>query len=383
MSPTPTPATPSSSLVRLRGLVRKEVLQMRRDPSSLGIALLLPLVLLLIFGFGVSLNAQGIRLALVADKPGHDAQSLFAAFGRSRYFKPAVYPSMPQAERAMLQRRIDAILHLQNDFAARLRQPGRIAPIQLIVNGVDANTAKQAIGYVNGVWSTWRLSQNRAAARPPAPIILPQTRLWYNPEARSRNFLIPGLIAVIMTLIGALLTSMIIAREWERGTMELLLTTSMRVPELLLSKIAPYFLLGMAGLGLSLVMAVWVFHVPIRGSLLTLLGVSTLFMLAALGMGLLISTVTRSQFLAGHIAIVTAFLPAFILSGFIFDIHSMPPAIQALTRIIAARYYVAVLQSLFLAGDIPAVTLPNAAALGVMAFLFLALVRLRFRSHLG
>jgi len=248
---------------------------------------------------------------------------------------------------------------------------------------VDANTARQSIGYVNGVWSDWRQAQGALAGRDPPGLVEPETRLWYNAEARSRNFLIPGLIAVIMTLIGALLTSMIIAREWERGTMESVLTTPVSVNEILLSKIVPYFLLGMVGLGLSLAMGVWVFGVPVRGSFGALIGASALFMLVALGMGLLISTLTRSQFLAGHIAIVGTFLPAFILSGFIFDIHSMPGPIQALTYVIAARYYVAILQTLFLAGDIPSVVAPNAAALAGMAIIFFALVRLRSRRLIG
>ena len=190
-----------------------------------------------------------------------------------------------------------------------------------------------------------------------------EQRVWFNSELRSRNFLVPGLIAVIMTLIGALLTAMVMAREWERGTMEALMVTPVTIREMLLGKLIPYFILGMGGMGLSVAMAVWLFEVPLRGSLLLLARRRVLFLLAALGMGLLISTVAKNQFVAGQVAIIVTFLPAFILSGFIFDIGSMPGVVQAITHVIAARYFVAILQTVFLAGDVWPVILPNALAL--------------------
>jgi ABC-2 type transport system permease protein len=214
-----------------------------------------------------------------------------------------------------------------------------------------------------------------AQGRPlPVPVTIAE-RVWFNPALRSRNFLVPGLIAIIMTLIGALLTALVVAREWERGTMEALLATPIRVGEILLGKIVPYFLLGMGGLLLSVAMTIWLFDVPLRGSLVMLMGVSALFLLAALGMGLLISTLARNQFVAGQAAIIVTFLPAFMLSGFIFDIDSMPLIIQAITHLIAARYYVAILQTVFAAGDVWSVIWPNALALAVMAAVFLLLVR--------
>ncbi len=191
----------------------------------------------------------------------------------------------------------------------------------------------------------------------------------------SRNYLVPGLIAVIMTLTGALLTALVIAREWERGTMEALMVTRVTMREILLAKLIPYFLLGMGGMAASVAMAVFLFGVPLHGSIAVLTGVSALFMLAALGMGLLISSFARNQFVAGQIAIITTFLPAFILSGFVFDISSMPSAVQVITHIVAARYFVATLQSLFLAGDVWSVIWPNAAALAVMAVIFLGAAR--------
>ncbi len=183
----------------------------------------------------------------------------------------------------------------------------------------------------------------------------------------------PGLIAIIMTLIGALLTAMVVAREWERGTMEALLVSPVRIGEILLGKLIPYFLLGMGGMAIATFMAVFLFDIPFRGSFVVLTAVSALFMLTALGMGLLISTVARTQFVAGQIAIIVAFLPAFILSGFVFDISSMPLVIRVLTHIVPARYFVSSLQTLFLAGDIWPIILVNSGALVLMATIFLGL----------
>ena len=192
----------------------------------------------------------------------------------------------------------------------------------------------------------------------------------------------PGLVAVIMTLIGALLTALVVAREWERGTMEALMVTPVAIREILLGKLIPYFVLGMGGLFFSVAMAVWVFEVPLRGSLWLLLATSALFLLAALGMGLLISTLAKDQFVAALVAMLATFLPAFILSGFIFDIGSMPAPIRWLTHIIAARYYVAILQTVFLAGDVWSVVLGNALALLIITVFLFAVVRQRTRKRL-
>jgi ABC-2 type transport system permease protein len=194
--------------------------------------------------------------------------------------------------------------------------------------------------------------------------------------------LVPGLIAIVMTLIGALLTALVMAREWERGTMEALLVTPVTMPEVLIGKLVPYFMLGMGGMALSVSMGVWLFDVPLRGSVIVLFSAAALFLLAALGMGLLISTVAKNQFVAGQVAILTTFLPAFILSGFIFDVGSMPIFVQWLTRLLAARYFVVILQTVFLAGNVWSVILPNAAALACMAALFLGISRHKLRKRL-
>jgi ABC-2 type transport system permease protein len=369
------------SRTRLRGLLRKEFYQILRDPSSLAIAFLLPLVLLLIFGYGVSLDAEHVPIALVVELPSPDTASFTSGFRQSRYFEPVFPRSLREAEQALLDRRVMAIVHLRSDFARQLRQPGG-APIQVIVNGVDANTARLVLGYVQGVWQKWLQREALARGETLAMPIQLEQRIWFNSELRSRNFLVPGLIAVIMTLIGALLTAMVMAREWERGTMEALLVTPVTMREVLLGKLIPYFILGMGGMSLSVGMGVWLFGVPLRGSLLVLFGAAALFLLAALGMGLLISTVTKNQFVAGQLAIITTFLPAFILSGFIFDVGSMPRIVQWLTHLLAASYFVAILQTVFLAGNVWSVILPNSLALLLMAVFFLGVSRRKLRKRL-
>jgi ABC-2 type transport system permease protein len=362
-------------------MVRKEALQIIRDPSSIAIAFILPLILLLLFGYGVSLDAQHVPLALVVENPSAQTTSFTASFDQSPYFRPIIFAHIRQAEEALIKGRVDGIVWLRGNFGRDILSTGD-SPIGVIINGVDANNARIIGGYLQGVWANW-LGQFAAAQGKPLkmPLTLEQ-RVWFNPELRSRDFLVPGLIAVIMTLIGGLLTAMVVAREWERGTMEALMVTPVAVREILLGKLIPYFLLGMGGMALSVGMAVWLFQVPLRGSLGVLFGTSALFLLAALGMGLLISTVAKNQFVAGQVAIIVTFLPAFILSGFIFDIGSMPRPIQWLTHIIAARYFVAILQTVFLAGDVWPVILGNALALLGMGAVFLVLVRRRTRKRL-
>jgi ABC-2 type transport system permease protein len=370
-----------SSKMRIRGLVRKEFLQIVRDPSSIAIAFLMPIVLLLLFGYGVSLDSEHVPVAIVVEQPGADTADFAAAFHQSRYFDPHLYADTRTAEQAMMAGNVLAIVVLRQDFAKQLHEPGG-APIQLIVNGVDANSARLVSGYVQGAWGKWleHYAQQRGQ-KFEAPVQMEQ-RVWFNSELRSRNFLVPGLVALIMTLIGALLTAMVMAREWERGTMEALMVTPLSMSEVIIGKLLPYFVLGMGGLALAVSMALFLFDVPLRGSLWVLIATSALFLIAALGMGLLISTIARSQFVAGQIALIATFLPAFLLSGFIFDIGSMPPVVQFITHIVAARYYIAILQTVFLAGNDWSVIVPNALALAVMATLFLGLTWLKSRKRL-
>ncbi|MGE5757799.1 MAG: ABC transporter permease [Sideroxydans sp.] len=371
----------SSSGMRLRGLMRKEFLQIVRDPSSIAIAFLMPLFLLLLFGYGVSLDSEHVPVALVVEQPDADTASFAAAFRQSRYLTPSFYADTREAEQALMAGRVHAIVVLRQDFAKRLRQPAG-TPIQLIVNGVDANSGRIVAGYVQGAWGTWLAQAAQQRGQQLDVLVQMEQRVWFNSELRSRNFLVPGLIAVIMTLIGALLTAMVMSREWERGTMEALLVTPLSMREVIVGKLLPYFILGMGGLVLSVSMALFLFEVPLRGSLWVLLLTSALFLLTALGMGLLISTVARSQFVAGLVALIATFLPAFLLSGFIFDIGSMPGVVQLITHVIAARYYVAILHTLFLAGDEWSVILPNSLALAALAAVFLGLTWRNARKRL-
>jgi len=367
--------------MRLRGLVAKEWLQVLRDPSSIAIAFVMPVVLLLLFGYGVSLNAKHVPVALVIDHPDAQTQALRGAFARSEYLRPVPMPDMRSARSALQAHRVDAVVHLPAQFGRRTLSTGD-AEIRVILNGVDANKARIVTGYIQGIWRKWLAKLPRVPAGGTAGPVDVRSRIWFNSNARSRDYLVPGLIAVIMTLTGALLTALVVAREWERGTMEALMVTPAAMSEVLLGKLIPYFLLGMGGMGLSVAMALWLFEVPLRGSVWLLFAVASLFMLVALGMGLLISVVSRNQFVAGMAAIIATFLPAFLLSGFIFDIHSMPWVVQGITYIVPARYFVSALQTLFLAGDVWPVLLPDIGALALMALLFLGISAKRSRKRL-
>ena len=361
---------------RTRAMIKKESLQILRDPSSLLIAIALPILLLLIFGYGVSLDARHVPIAVVEEARTPAAEGFVAGLRHSPWFIPRPYPDIHDAVAALQRQDVDGILWLRENFG-RSMESFRDHGVHVVVNGVDDNTARLVEGYIQNTWAGWLTQRNlRGRTLSFLPVGL-DMRILYNPNVRSRDFLIPGLIAVIMTLIGALLTSMVVAREWERGTLESLFSTPVTIPEILLGKFLPYFVLGMAGMGISVLMGHYLFKVPLRGSLLVLTVTSALFLTTALGMGLVISTVSKNQFVAGQIAIVFTFLPAFILSGFIFDIHSMPLFIRIITHIIPASYYVTILQSLFLAGDIPGVVWPNAAALLLFSlFLFAVLFRI-------
>jgi ABC-2 type transport system permease protein len=366
---------------RLRGLLRKEWLQILRDPSSIAIAFVLPVALLLLFGYGVSLDSKHVPIGIVIEQSGAEAASFAGAFRESPYFAPRLFTTRQQAVAALRAHELDGIVVLPSDFAARAKGD-RDAPVQVIANGVNANSARLLSAYVQGVWSNWlerELSARQISIAVPVEL---RPRIWFNPELRSRNYLVPGLLVVNMTLVGALLTALVFAREWERGTLEALMVTPVTLRQILIGKLLPYFVLGAGGTVLSVLMAVFLFQVPLRGSLWVLAATSMLFLLAALGMGLLISIVTRNQFVAGMVAIIATFLPAFLLSGFLFDIDSMPAVVQVITHVIAARYYVAILQTLFLAGDVWSVILPNAAALALMAAFFLGLSRKRLHKRI-
>jgi len=335
---------------RFAALVRKECFQVVRDPSSILIAFVLPLILLSIFGYGVSLDATRTRLGLVVEATTPVTQDLAASFQASRYFDVVVGRDRREFEGDLELGRVRGIVVIPATFTER--QAGDNAPIiQVIVDGSDPNTANFVQNYAKGVLATWA-AVKAAEVNDRAPLITVEQRFWFNPELASRNFLVPGSIAIVMTLVGTLLTSLVVAREWERGTMEAMMATPVTAIELLAGKILPYFALGLASMTLCVLIAVFVFGVPFRGSVTALYALSASFLMPALGQGLLISAATKNQFLASQLALLSAFLPAFLLSGFLFEIGSMPRPIQYVTAIVPARYLIPSLQSVFLAGDI-------------------------------
>lgn len=335
---------------RLMALIRKESFQIVRDPSSILIALVLPLILLFLFGYGVSLDTTKTRVGLVLEEASPVTLDLAASFQNSRYFDVTIGHDRREFARDLVESRIGGILVIPDGFTADLTA-ARHPAVQVIVDGADPNTANFVQNYAAGTVSTWEAQRAAERALTAAPLSV-QQRFWFNPELKSRNFLVPGSISIVMTLVGTLLTSMVIAREWERGTMEAMMATPVTAWELLAGKIVPYFLLGLASMTLCVVLAVLLFDVPFRGSILALYALSAAFLMPALGQGFLISAVTKNQFLASQLALLSGFLPGFLLSGFIFEINSMPLVIQYISMIVPARYLIPSLQSVFLAGDI-------------------------------
>jgi ABC-2 type transport system permease protein len=381
-----TASSPRSAwLLRVASLVRKEFLQILRDPSSYLIAGVLPLLMLFIFGFGVSLDLVRVPVAVVVERSTPESDSLLDSFRNSRYFEVVLARHRAQMEEDLVAGRVKGVIVLAQDFSQRLGR-GDSAPVQILVDGTDPNTAGLVANYAQGVWANWltqeSVSRSDLVARPGlAPPVIVAQRFWFNPEIRSRNFLVPGSVAIIMSLIGTLLTALVVAREWERGTIEALMATPVGVSEFLLGKLIPYFCMGMIAMSISVSMAVFVFDVPFRGSILALVIVSSAFLTAMLPLGLLISTVTKNQFAASQAALIAAFLPAFELSGFIFEIDSMPLPIRLLTQVLPARYFVASMQTLFLAGDVTEVLVPDTLALlligGVLLTILVGVTRLR------
>ena len=366
---------------RVWALIKKEVRQVIRDPSSIAIGIVMPVFLILLFGYGMSLDVTNVPVALVLEDPSPAATDLAASFELSPYFDAARMSSMRDAEQRMLARKVDGIVRIRPDFSRRLAQGD--AEVQVLVHGIDANRARIIQTYAQGaigVWAARRTAEGKEVLTGPVRV---QNRLWFNESNESRFFLVPGLIVLVMTLIGALLTSLVVAREWERGTIEALFVTPVRPGEFLLGKTIPYFALGMIGLALCLFAAKLLFHVPFRGSVLVLTGVSMLYLLVALAIGLWISSTMKSQFVASQITLLVTFLPAVMLSGFLFDLRSLPVFVQLITFLLPARYYVTLLQTIFLVGDVWSVILPNAAVLAAMMVLLLSLARRATRKELA
>ena len=333
---------------RLLALTRKESIQVLRDPSALLIALVLPLVLLFLFAYAVSLDVRGVRFGIVVEREGAATTELLNAFESSEWLDVQVAHDRRELESQLVSGSIRGMLIIPADFESRLASADQQAEVQVITDGSQPNTANFAANYASGIFQTWLAS--RLTGENGAIVVEP--RFWFNPELDSRRVLLPGAIAIIMTMIGTLLTALVVSREWERGTMEALLSTPATTAEILLSKLLPYFVLGMAATVVCTTISLLLFDVPLRGSVAALLLLSVIFLLPALGQGLLISAIARNQFIAAQVALITGFLPACMFWGFVFEIASMPTPIRILTTIVPARWYVEGLQTVFLAGDV-------------------------------
>lgn len=372
----------SFSWRRLRALCLKETRQILRDPSSGLIAFVIPLLLLFIFGYGINLDSSKLRLGILLEQQSEEARDLVSAFTGSPYIDPTVSDNRQALIQKMQAGEIRGLVVIPTDFAQRMARPYDQAPIQVITDGSEPNTANFVQAYTQGVWQIWQQQRATDRGQEDKPLIEIHMRYWFNPAAISQHFIIPGAITIIMTVIGAILTSLVIAREWERGTMEALLSTQVTRSELLLSKLLPYYLLGMLAMALCMAISLFVLKVPYRGSWLILFIISSLFLASTLGMGLLISSVTRNQFNAAMVALNAAFLPSIMLSGFIFQIDSMPAVVRAFTYLIPARYFVSTLQTLFLAGNIGTVLIINLLLLIASAVVFIGLTAWKTQRRL-
>jgi len=372
------------SFRRCAALCKKEGLQIVRDPSSILIAFVLPAVLLLIFGYGVNLDTNRTEFGLLIQDAGQQADRVASVMEGSPYVRAHVGYDRTDMEERLRQGKIRALLVLPETFSRDFAHGGKAAQAQLLLDGAEPNTANFATAYARSILKLWQAQHQTDKALEAQSPALPQPmpRYWFNPSTVSRNYLVPGSISIVMTIIGVLLTSLVVAREWERGTMEGLLSTPVTRTEFLISKIAPYYVLGITAMAMCVSFATLVIGVPLRGSLLCLFVFTSLFLLCALGMGLLVSTLTRKQFDAAQVALLIGFLPAIMLSGFIFEIQSMPPVLRWLTYLIPARYFVSALQTIFQSGEIWSSLFPEFLFLAGSACLWIGLTALNTRRRL-
>lgn len=374
-------------LSRIRAVSRKEVLHILRDPRSLAMGIAIPMLLLVLFGYALSLDVDNVPLVVWDQSETPASRDLLSGFRGSRYFSLRGFV----AGYAEIERAIDhgdALMAVV--VPAGLGRPGaesRQPTVQLLVDGSDSNTAALAIGYGENVVRQWSqkvtLERLRRSGGRTAPLPLDvRARVWFNADMESKNYIIPGLIAVIMMVIAALLTSLTVAREWETGTMEQVISTPLKGPELVLGKFLPYFAIGLLDVVLAVLMGAFVFDVPLRGSVPLLFAMAAVFLTGALALGMVISIVTRGQLLASQLAMVLTFLPAFLLSGFMYDIANMPRAIRFVTHLVPARYFVTLLKGIYLKGVGLEVLAPQALLLAGFSAVMLSIAMLKFRKNL-
>jgi ABC-2 type transport system permease protein len=370
-------------LVRLRAVARKEWIQVRRDRRSMILAFVLPLFLLLFFGYAITWDIRDIPVAVLDEDRTPESRALVDALVASGYFSvhEHVLSSAAMDERLIGDDVVGA-LWIPAGYARDLSAPARSAAVQLILDGSDANTATIALNYADAI-VTRHGARAVLGGRRLEPHLSLETRTWYNPNLESRHMIVPGLIAVIMSIIAALLTALTIAREWERGTMEQLAATPVSRLEVVLGKLLPYVGIGLLDVTVTVVAGVLIFGTPLRGSILLLGGLTLLFLVGALGLGIFISAAVKSQVLAMQIAMVATYLPAVLLSGFLFDVASMPVVLRAVTFLVPARYYVSVTRGIFLKGVGLEVLWTQAAFMLLFAALGLTLATRAFRKELA
>ena len=372
---------------RVSAVARKEFLHVLRDWRSLGIGIAIPLVMLFLFGYALTLDVDRVPLIVWDQSETPASRSYLGGFSASRYFEVIGHAQgYHEIERAIDARAAVMALVVPVDFA-RKAASGRGVSVQAILDGSDSNVASYALGYAEAV--TRRFSEavtldhlRRSGVAAPARGLELEPRVWFNTDMESRNYIFPGLIAVVMMVIAALLTSLTVAREWEVGTMEQLIATPVTRAELILGKLIPYFCIGMLDLVLAVLVGEFVFHIPLRGELWLIFASCSVFLTGALSLGMLISIVTKSQFLASQIALVATMLPAFLLSGFIFPIANMPYPIQLFTHIITARYFVVLLRGIYLKGLGLQLLIAEAVLLIVFAALVLTLSHQKLRKRI-
>ena len=343
------------NLKRVSAITKKEFIQIIRDYRSLGLAIVIPIILLILFGFALSLDVDNIPLVIWNQDKSQVSRDFILNFSNSRYFKIVGYfDRYDKLQEYIDTRKAMMALVIPKDFS-RYIQSNQVAPVQLLVDGSDSNTATIAMGYADSVvtgYNTRFINNSLAKSGLDNFSLLDlRPRVWFNEDLKSKNYIIPGLIAVIMMIIAAQLSSITVAREWERGTMEQLISTPARREELILGKLIPYFLIGFLDLLIAIAMGQFVFFVPLRGSLTLLLILSSLFLVGALGQGLYFSITAKNQRLATQLAILTTFMPTFLLSGFVYPIYNMPKIIQAITCLLPARYFINILKGIYLKGE--------------------------------
>src|SRR5574337_1021537 len=364
-------------LLRIKAVAKKELIQIRRDPFSLAMAFLMPVILLVIFGYAISFDITNINTVIVDNDKSSFSREFANRLRSSGYFTIIAYPERYRDIDWYLDAgRAKAALMIPPDFSRNL-SANRSAQVGAVVDGSDSNTAAIALGYLTSISEQYSRSLSGARI---VPLVEARSRVWYNPELKSRNFIIPGLIAVIMAVIAALLTSLTVAREWERGTMEQLVSTPVKTPELITGKLLPYLLIGFIDTVIAVGMSVFLFGVPLKGSVALLMALSGLFLSGALCWGIFISIVARTQLLASQIALISSFLPAFLLSGFMFSIWNMPKPLQLVTYVIPARCFVSILKGIFLKGSTLALLSGQAILLALYGAIVFAAAARKFRK---